>query len=130
MDEQFKYSNYTETSINNNTLYIHMDKVVSQNNYNDYIKKNPNEEKYMNLFKNVDPSIKPNRLRSMDRTNEEYLNEIRMKEIDEEQSTNYQTKDDKEEANELTLGIDTGMHGNDNEHDDVDEINDNFGYSQ
>ena len=131
MEEQFKYSNYTETSINNNTLYIHMDNVVSQNNYNDYIKKNPNEEKYMNLFKNVDPSIKPNRLRSMNRTNEEYLNEISMKQIDEEQSTDYETKEDKEEESELTLGNDTGQHGNnDEDNGDTDEINDNFGFSQ
>ena len=130
MDEQFKYSNYTETSINNNQLYIHMDNVVSQNNYSEYINQNPKEKEYMNLFKNADPSIKPNRFRSMDRTNEEYLNEIKMKQIDEEQSTNFKTDIEKEEESELTLGIDTGMHGNNDEHDDIDEINDNFGYSQ
>ena len=53
-----------------------------------------------------------------------------MKQIDEEQSTNFKTDIEKEEESELTLGIDTGMHGNDEEHDDIDEINDNFGYSQ
>ena len=130
MDEQFKYSNYTETSISKNNDYILMENIISHQNYLEHIKQNPKEKEYMNLFTNADPSIRPNRWRSVDRTNEEYLIDIKNKKIDEEQSTNFKTDIEKEEESELTLGIDTGMHGNDEEHDDIDEINDNFGYSQ
>ena len=131
MDKQFEYSNYTETSINKNNDYILVDNVISQLKYSDYIKQNPKEKEYMNLFKNVDPSIKPDRLRNLDRTNEEYLIDIKNKKIDEEQNTNFKTDIEKDEENELTLGFDSGMHGTDEEgHDDIDEINDNFGYSE